>query len=433
MILRRHPTDFIVDERLSPAFTTALRPSPPGHALYRLTKTSLTTPDATLFLARALGGGVKPGLVQHAGLKDKHAVTTQHISVPWKSTTPPPPTLTGSRGSTSWSATLLGFSPRAIEAADIDSNAFTIIIRELTPADITEMDRRISLLTQPSAFRLPPSALPVPSAQCQVRCLLFTNYFGDQRFGSARHHKGFAAQHLIRGDFETALKLLIATPARKDSGPRRTFTRTLANAWGRGLWSKILPQLPKLPERKAVEVLAAPGHEADFKGAFAALPNFLQQMAVDAFQSWIWNAVAREWIGGPGGAFSPPHRLDSDDDFGTMTFPYAAAVSAEMCSLQIPMLTAGLVPHPPWEAAARTVLAQLDPPLSISDFTIPGLRRPAFGDATRHLLATARDFAASPPEPDDSEPVRRRRLRCTVAFTLSRGCYATTVLRAIAR
>lgn len=432
MILRRHPSDFIVEERLSPAFTTALRPSGPGHALYRLTKTSLTTPDATLFLARALQ--VKPGLLQHAGLKDKHAVTSQHISVPWKQTTPPPPTATGERGSTSWSATLLGFSPRRVEAADIDSNAFTIIIRDLTPAAITEMDRRISLLTQPSpsALRLPPSAPQVPGAQRLVSSppsLLFTNYFGDQRFGSARHHQGFAAQHLIRGDFETALKLLIATPARKDSGPRRTFTRLLVNAWTK--WSEILPKLPKLPERRAVEVLATKGHEADFKAAFAALPNFLQQMAVDAFQSWIWNAVAREWINK---AFSPQARLDSDDDFGTMTFPYAAATTAETCSLQIPMLTVGLVPKPPWETAAQTVLAQLDPPLSISNFQIPGLRRPAFGDGTRHLLSAALDFAALPAEPDDSDPTaRRRHLRRTVSFTLSRGSYATTVLRAIAQ
>lgn len=430
MVIRRLPTDFAVVEHLTPVFTGSLSQLGQGHALYSLTKASLTTPDATLFLARALA--IKPGLVQHAGLKDKHAVTSQHVSIAWPSTIAPPRSLSGEKGTTSWSTKLLGFSPRSIEAADIDSNAFTIIVRDLTPADIADMDRRIALLANP--------ANPTQ--------LLIANYFGDQRFGSARHHQGFAAQHLIRGDFETALKLLIATPARKDSGPRRTFTRTLINAWGN--WSAALPALPKLPERRAVELLASPGRERDFKSAFAALPNFLQQMAVDAFQSWLWNAVARSLLQS---AVPPTCRIDAPDDFGLMSFPHATAIPPEILPIQIPMLSSGWPsswwpgspnrgsqshsspncdsPFPLWLSPAHSVLSTLDPPLAIADLTIPGLRRPQFGDATRPLFIAAQQFSANPPTADDSESARCHRLRRTVAFALPRGSYATTVLRSL--
>ena len=69
------PEDFRVEE--VPLYS----PSGEGAHLYvRLQKRGWTTPDATRFLAKA--AGVSPRDVGYAGLKDKHAITTQWVSLP---------------------------------------------------------------------------------------------------------------------------------------------------------------------------------------------------------------------------------------------------------------------------------------------------------------------------------------------------------------
>ncbi|MEZ4394047.1 MAG: tRNA pseudouridine(13) synthase TruD [Polyangiales bacterium] len=73
--LRASVDDFVVDELPS------YEPSGSGeHTLARVEKRGVTTPDAVERIARALG--VHPRDVGYAGLNDRHARTTQWISVP---------------------------------------------------------------------------------------------------------------------------------------------------------------------------------------------------------------------------------------------------------------------------------------------------------------------------------------------------------------
>lgn len=75
-IFRASPADFVVDEL--PAYP----PSGAGEHLYvRFTKTRLTTDQATNAIARHLG--VDPRGAGWAGMKDKHAITTQTVSFPF--------------------------------------------------------------------------------------------------------------------------------------------------------------------------------------------------------------------------------------------------------------------------------------------------------------------------------------------------------------
>jgi tRNA pseudouridine13 synthase len=400
MTIRRQPQDFLVSEVLRAEVLGLLRPSGGSHALYLLDKQSRTTPDAVAALARALH--VPAGQVAYAGLKDKHARTRQHVSVPLAARPPearhaaPAPALSD----LNWSATLLGTLPRAIAASDIDHNAFDLVVRDLTPAALSEMDRRAALLRDGAD-------------------LLIINYFGDQRFGSARHAGGFAGAALVRGDFEHALRLLIGTPARKDSGPRRTLTRALASRWGQ--WPALAAELPRCPERRAVEALAT---GATFAQAFAALPNLLQVLSVEAYQSHLWNAAARS-LAADAADRAGTESLRTDDDFGEMVFPPAPA-ARELEHLRMPAPAPGVEPCPPWGEALTAALASEG--LTFDDLRIPGLRRPAFGAAERPLVVRAMGIDLSPPARDDlagKRPMRR------VRFALPRGAYATVVLRAL--
>lgn len=416
MIIRRVPTDFIVEELLSGSFVADLSPrgSPVRpHAVFRLSKTSLTTPEAASQLAAALK--VPPSRIVAAGLKDKHARTLQHVSVTLPVRTPEllPRTLPGRN----WSAELVGWARGPITAAAIDRNRFTIVIRDIAPQRVGELDRRAEQLAEPGAD----AGLS--------RTLLVVNYFGDQRFGSARHGAGFAAASLVRGDFEHALRLLIATPARKDTGKRRLLTRAAAASWGD--WAAILAATPPMPERRPIERLAETpparaGADAErFRKAFTALPPFIQSFCIEAFQSFLWNAVAGELVRREAADRRP--MLVADDPFGPLAFLHGADVPPCWIGRELPLPSPEAKPIDSCRGVLESVLR--DQGLDLQQLVIPGLRRPRFGAASRPLICRVERFSLDDPDPDDLG--RPGRLKRTVRFDLPRGAYATVVLRAL--
>lgn len=403
MTIRRIPTDFRVDEIATAAFRESLRPAADARALcavYRLQKTSLSTPEATARLSRALD--IKPGDVSHAGLKDKHAHTTQHVSARARDLSAaarfsPEITAPGLH------ATLIGWSSAPVGASIIESNHFEIIVRGLSREASDQMARHARALSNPDQS-----------------ALLITNYFGEQRFGSARHGQGFAAAHLVRGDFESALKLLIAMPARKDTGARRAFTRTAATHWGR--WNDLLAAAPPSPHRRAVEVLVSGGSFAD---AFASLPMIDQRMCVDAYQSWLWNHAAVELIR-DSLARSPDATLNVVTDHGPLIFVLADAVPRALSQFIAPLPRKGAPLDGDWARAVALVLARES--LTLDQLDIPTLRRPRFDPGERPLFVSAPNFSLSEPAPDE---FAKGRLARTARFELPSGSYATIVLRAL--
>jgi tRNA pseudouridine13 synthase len=421
MTIRRTPHDFRVEERPTPSLLTSLAPAPSPaspHAVFRLAKNSLTTPQAEQRLAKALN--LNPNHIHHAGLKDKHAITSQLVSChlsPASANTDPlnlpqllPSTVPAEstlHAQGAWHAQLLGYAREPASAAWIDRNRFTITLRDLTPAHIDTIDRHLALL------RADPSSL------------LFTNYFGDQRFGSARHKHGFAAAHLIRGEFEDALRLTIATPARKDTGAKRAFTRQLAQNWGN--WTSLPATLPRGPEHAAVEALA---RGQSFQLAFAALPYFTQRLCVEAFQSYLWNKVAATLVETAAHA----HPIDADriirarDDFALMLFPPASAIAPPDRSRQLPMPAPSTI-VPPWAADAYALVLRGEH-LTLDQLRIPGLRRPAFDAFDRPLFALATNVSMTTPERDELSKGGKR-LKRSLQFDLPSGSYATVLLRAL--
>ncbi|MCC6950053.1 MAG: tRNA pseudouridine(13) synthase TruD [Phycisphaerales bacterium] len=392
MTIRRLPGDFWVRERLREGVARAMSPEPgPGRevGVWVLMKESLSTPEATAKLARALG--LAPAAVTHAGLKDKHALTEQHVCAR--------ATAADRAEGPGWSARRLGFSSQVLTAADIECNKFEIIVRDLGRATCNEMLTRARGLGAESGDAW------------------FVNYFGDQRFGSARHGEGFAAAHLVKGEFVEAVRLLIATPARKDTGTRRVFTRTAAARWGE--WEALAKELPRCPERAAVEVLAAGGSGTE---AFAALPHFLQEMCVDAWQSHLWNEAARRLVAGAGTA----EGAESGDRKETHLL--AAARAAELADVTMPLPGPEMVMREPWGGAMDAVLRGAG--VIAGELRTPGLRRPRFGSPERTVLARASGFSLDGPR-EDTEVSGRGRLRMRVRFQLPSGSYATEVLRAL--
>lgn len=376
MVIRRHPTDFVVAEVLTREAAAGIAELPgPGrqHAVYLIEKASLSTPEATRRLAREIGVGA--GEIAWAGLKDKHAVTTQHVTVPVRRDPMGARRRVEAQG---LSATLIGWSRVEAGAEWIERNRFSIVVRDLS------RERAIRLVRAIDVRRGGPGGTS----------MLMVNSFGEQRFGSVRHGRGFAARALVDGRFEEALKLLIATPARKETGTKRTSSRVLAERWGR--WAEALDAMPKGAERRPVEVLARGG---GFREAFEALPHLTKQMCVESYQSHLWNRIVERVVAVSG------------------------ARELEGASIDLPG------PDAKYSEGVATIAREVmeSEGLSLEKLRIPGVRRPSFGSPARPVTVRVESIEVSPPEPDGAN-----RWSVRLGFELPRGSYATVLIRSLA-
>jgi tRNA pseudouridine13 synthase len=151
-ILRASPEDFLVDEL--PAYT----PSGAGEHLYiHFRKRELDTLQAVRTLAQRLG--VNPQDTGTAGLKDRHAVTTQYASFPFPIARPlPSPAELEGDGIEVLSLERHG---NKLKTGHLRGNRFSLTLRGLAPADRAPL--------QAALERLGVEGLP--------------NRFGVQRFG----------------------------------------------------------------------------------------------------------------------------------------------------------------------------------------------------------------------------------------------------------
>lgn len=399
-MIKRHPEDFRVEEMLARELIPGGLSESGRFALYRLTKRSVATDEALERVAATLS--LPPGRIGYGGLKDKHALTVQYATIQFPPRRPAPALVEGA----GWKLELLGRLDRGISAKDVSGNRFRVTTRGLTRRECEGITAARRFLSNP--------------ASGGGRTLLFVNYYGEQRFGSARHGRGFAARRLIEGDFEGALELLIAIPDRKDSRDRKEIKRIVAAFWGD--WKALARALPASPERSVVERLARTG--GDFRAGFSALPHFIAQMTLEAYQSWIWNAVARRVIAGE----CPPPFIEAPSRFGSSIFPRAAGVPSGLASAVIPLFSRETVLREPWSAAAGRVLAEEG--IALRDLRVPGLRVPFFGEVERALFVEALEFSLGPLEADESAR-RAGRFKRRARFLLPRGAYGTVLLSAL--
>ena len=454
MTIKRTPEEFCVDEVLADEVARAVSSRPGRFALYRLGKRGLTTPDAVRRLAEKLGCPAEAVAV--GGLKDKQAVTSQHVTARMDTAAGARPRVQGEQ----WKAERLGYVDRSMDGAAIAGNVFEIVVSGLDERACELMDGAAELLevtgnaaeersvleqreeasvTQaaPPVRSVPVRASSAPVRSVPVRAssqpgrtgdsgrrLRFVNYFGRQRFGTVRHGRGFLARHLVRGQFEQAFRLAVAAQTAADTPADRRRKQAITACWGR--WPEALRRMGPGPERAAIQRLAEGG---DFREAFAALPYFTQQINVEAYQSHLWNATASELIG---------HRCPADrvweaggeeeeaaaGGLAVMRFVAAGAVGPELAGLVVPLAGPQTKLRPPWSHALRAVMERER--LRLSELPIPGLRRPFFGEAERTLFADAEGFAISPPQAE-----RKGQLRRTLRFRLPRGAYATVLLAAM--
>jgi len=383
MKVKQIPADFVVEEK------TSLNLEGGGaFALYRLEKTGWTTPDALGVVRRRWN--ITPQRLSYGGLKDRHAKTAQHFTI-WKGPSRP----LHQKGI---DVTYLGQVERPFDSRDISANGFELTLRSLWATDEDGQSETLRQLKQTG----------VP------------NYFDDQRFGSVGGENDFVARHLVRGEFEVALKTALTAPYAFDRAEQKKEKAILREHWGN--WPRCKEELPRSHARSLVDYLVH--HPQDFRGTLLRMRPELKGLYLSAYQSYLWNRMLALWLQEtfPGDKLVsvglklgelPMHRDLSPDEFRIME------------ETQLPLPT------------ARQRWNELDPRKGVydralqadgitqDDLKVRGMRELFFSKGERPVLNLPRnltwEFA------DDELNAGRRKL--ILKFELNRGSYATLLVK----
>ena len=335
---------------------------------------------------------IRPEQVAYAGLKDRHAVTVQHVTIHH-----------GPRRDlkqTSLQLTYLGQVARPIASKDITANRFCIVLRDLSPDEAARACQ----------------ALPA------VRRDGLPNYFDQQRFGSVGALGRVCRPRVVCRRLRTCG---LARPGRSQSSrPARTAGGKRVAPRALGELAAPMEQSRDLPAHDVLAYLA--GHPGDSRRAMARFRPQLRSLFLAAYQSHLWNRMLAELI-----RDHCPSGQRVDVDLGGRSVPFFRGLSGAqrvaLAGIELPLPSAR-VRHEvePWRGLLDRVLAgeglalgQLRVKYPRDSFFSRGSRAAVFAvDRLEHEVGS-----------DEQCPGRRK---LVLRLELPRGCYATIVTRRIA-
>ncbi len=249
--LRTTAEDFLVDE-----VSSVSGPEGP-YLICRITKKDWELQHLVKELAKRLG--ISHRRIGFAGTKDRHAVTSQLVSIydadaeqvrnlQIKDTV----------------IEVIGTSNTPLSLGALSANRFCITIRD---ADSGDLEAEVAKVTETCKTAVP-------------------NYFGVQRFGVIRPLTHRVGEFILQEDYEKAVCCYVgeAFPGEPDEvkAARRSFLEKRDPV-------AALRELPVVLsyERSMLHHLATV--EGDYRGALYMLPPKLLSMFVSAFQSYLFN------------------------------------------------------------------------------------------------------------------------------------------------
>jgi tRNA pseudouridine13 synthase len=385
MKLKQTPEDFQVEE------VTDVVPGPHGHfAFYRMQKSGWATPDA--FQAIRRRWRLSPSQLAYGGLKDRHALTSQHLTI-----------LDGPRRDLEHGQIYLHYLGQVtapFSSACIAGNLFRITLRAAKAEAMPAVDEALREIEQ---FGVP-------------------NYFDDQRFGSVNTSGRFIGREMVLAHWEEALKIAIADPYAYDRGPAKEEKNILRQHWGD--WPKCKSLLPRSHARSIVTYLA--DHPTDFRGAMSRMHEELQGLYLSAYQSHIWNR-ANAWrlrsLCSPDQLIEIQLRLGPAPFFRSLAPEMRAALQVEI--LPLPSARLKLAAESVWRPVFDAVLAEDG--VTLETMKLRGLQKPFFSRGERPVLCLPRRLSWET-SPDDRHSGR---LKLALAFELPKGSYATLIVKRV--
>ncbi len=340
--------------------------------------------------------------IGYAGLKDKHAVTTQKMSVYGVNDEK----IVSTRIADA-TATICGRGDR-IEIGDLKGNRFTIIVRGIGES-LYSIEKRLEA-----------SRILMESHHG------FINYFGYQRFGLQRPVTAEVGKAIVLKDYQAAVDTYIGKqyPLDPHNGVRGLY---LEGASAKEAYDAFPYSLKY--ERAMLFSLYETG--GDPIKALFSLPSRLLMLFVHAYQSQLYNTIVERRT-----SEVPPNVAEQGDmivmdrngtrAFTTVNKSNSGAVQKRIptdISVACPLIGARTVlPSSLMGVIAHDVMEKEE--ITAKDFE--NTRYPALSSSGsgREILARYKDYSYALHKEGDA-------LSCTTSFYLNRGSYATEFLRQV--
>ncbi len=386
-VLRSSPEDFIVEEL--PVKFTGTGP----YLIAKLIKRSWEHQHAMREISKRLG--ISPKRIAWGGTKDRNAVTTQYISL--YDVTEDDLAKVAIKDITLEPVARHQFS---LGLGSLEGNRFAITLRDCEPQDLAE---RVEAITSDILS----SGIP--------------NYYGIQRFGALKPVTHRVGLHILRGEYETAVKMYVgdAFPHESDAikATRAAFAET-------GDAKAALHDLPVHLSYERIMLDSLMKHPGDYGRALQAMPPKLLSMFVSAYQSWLFNMAlsARCARGVPlSDAVVGEHLIFANDRIDTVTeknLPTARQhMKRDRCAVAAWMPGATLPVTPgPLEEEMFSLMKENG--VSMQDFANAAAFTGTNFDGAHRKIILRTEVAYEISETN-----------VTLRFTLPPGHYATTVCR----
>ena len=382
MRLKQRPEDFSVTEswRFDDDAAGPWR-------VYLMDKQKLTTFEAVDRICARFK--VPRADVTYCGLKDKQGRTTQLVAVRGRDVDLQDADLR---------LKAMGRSRAPLSAANIASNRFAVTVRDLSAEDLARL----------------------PAALAEVKRLGVVNYFDSQRFGPLKHGQGFIVKELMRGDFEAALRNVIAHPSALDASDDARVKQFWKEHWG--AWTLRNPF--RGAERYQAVLRWLAHHPTDYRGALLRTEPRWRALQVFTYQSWLWNEGVRQYLRDVVGI---ERLLAIRYQAGSLLFPREldGPLARRLGDATFPLLGPDSTFTDP--AVERAALAPLGrESMTLASLAVPGTPEIHFDHEERPLLVRPGRLTVGDGRPDE---LNRGRLKVNVAFTLPPGAYATLVVK----
>ena len=262
-VIKQRSTDFLVEE------IPAYEPCGEGEHIYLFVeKQGLATTELVDIIARHFH--VRDSAVGYAGMKDKHAVTRQVVSVhvPGKSVEDFP-SIQSERVGVLWA----DMHTNKLRLGHLKGNRFSIRIRNVDPTDVIRAEKVLRLL----------------------RTRGVPNLFGTQRFGH-RQNNHELGRLLLLGDYRAMLDAFLGTMSGADDGSTIADVNREARAlYMAGDYRRAADTMSGhlRNEIRTLRALAAGAPPGD---AVHAVHRVQVRFWVSAFQSAIFNELAARRI-----------------------------------------------------------------------------------------------------------------------------------------
>jgi tRNA pseudouridine13 synthase len=257
MKIKEKLEDFVVSE------IADIYPEGKGeYSLYMLKKLNISTWDALGKIAKKLR--ISMDSINYGGLKDKKAIAHQFITIKGG----PKRDIKEKE----FELIYLGKTTKPMSKDLLIGNKFEIIVRDFQIEE-KKFDKEIEL----------------------VRKFGLSNYFNEQRFGSIKSSKEFAAKEIILGNYERALYLMMAEGSAVDIEKTKKFRDCLKKHWGN--FEKCLEFAKVNWEKNLLNFLIThKPSKRTFKRALNLVDKEYLFFLGNAYQSYLWNEVLKEVI-----------------------------------------------------------------------------------------------------------------------------------------